>query len=165
MGKRGQLQLSFGMIFSVIIIAVTLFVAIYIIMNFLKFRDCSQIDLYYDGLQQRVNKIYGASEGASTNHLFQLPSSIDYVCFGSLSQSTSLEDRQIQDSLRNYYGANAKGNAFIYPNPAKCGRRYGMYSLNHSSTTQFFCKELEDKGKSSIRLTFDPFDTSVNILK
>ena len=83
MEKRGSVQLSFGMIFSIIIIIVTVSIAFYVIAYFLDLRKCTEIGLFYKDFQDKIDDIW-KSEFASEEFVGRLPSGIDGVCLGNL---------------------------------------------------------------------------------
>jgi hypothetical protein len=139
MDKRGQVQLSFGMIISVIIIAATIIVAGYVIINFIKTRDCAQIGTFYQDLQKSVDRIY-SSDGGQDVFEGTLPSKVSEVCMGELSQTASSQDKQKQDYFKKY--ASNDKNMFIYPIASSCGNKYSIQKLDHCKTSEFFCASL-----------------------
>ena len=54
MKKRGQLQISFGMIFSIILIIAFVALAVYVIMIFLDTGKCANTGLFKNDLQQEI---------------------------------------------------------------------------------------------------------------
>ena len=79
-GEKGQLHLSFGMIFSIILIIVFIFFAFYAIKIFLNVGEKTEIASFVKDLQTDVNKIWKASQG-SQQVSYGLPSSVEKVCF------------------------------------------------------------------------------------
>ena len=84
--KRGQFQISFGMLFSIILIIAFVAVAIYVIMFFLKMKKCSEISLFVKDLQEKIDRAWSSEE---SDFLFtrSLPSGIKKVCFIDLSKA------------------------------------------------------------------------------
>ncbi len=78
--KRGQLNLSFGMIFSIILIIVFLGAAFYAIQQFLSFQSNLQTQKFYSSLQSDVNTAWTSTE-ASTPATYIVPSGVKQVCF------------------------------------------------------------------------------------
>lgn len=79
--KRGaQLKLSFGMIFSIILIIVFIAFAFFAIKKFLGIKNEIQIRQFLDDLQKDVDKIWKGSQGSQEVE-YILPSKIDAVCF------------------------------------------------------------------------------------
>ena len=58
MEKRGQIQISFGMIFSIIIIIAIVAVSIYVITIFLDFNKCGKVVLFYEDLEEEIQKAW-----------------------------------------------------------------------------------------------------------
>src|SRR3989338_4193949 len=98
-GRKGQFEVSFGMIFSVIVIIAVIVVAFYIIMQFLEFKDCTALGLYYDNLESEINKAWASTGVTSKTFSGDVPSAVDYVCFGNLNKPASGEDRKRQTEL------------------------------------------------------------------
>jgi len=78
--RRGQMKLSFGMIFSIILIIIFIAFAFVGIKNFLELQDSVKIGQFLDNLQADVNSAWRGS-GGSTEVEYLLPSKIDAVCF------------------------------------------------------------------------------------
>ncbi len=74
------MKLSFGMIFSIILIIIFIAFAFYGIKNFLEFQDSVKIAQFVNGLQSDVDKMWQSS-GSSNEVEYLLPSKIDAVCF------------------------------------------------------------------------------------
>ena len=85
--KRG-LELSFSMIFSIIVIIAIVAVAFYMISYLLKLKNCTELGLFTRELQETVDRAWNAD---SSSELFErtLPSFVDKVCVGSLEQGTN----------------------------------------------------------------------------
>ncbi len=80
MNKRGQIQLSFGMIFSIILIIVFIAFAIYAIIQFLGLQNSIKINTFYSTLQGDVNTIWNSAQATQAKS-YNLPSSIKEICF------------------------------------------------------------------------------------
>jgi len=78
--KTGQMKLSFGMIFSIILIIIFIAFAFYGIKNFLELQDSVKTAQFMNGLQADVDKMWQSS-GGSQKVEYLLPSKIDAVCF------------------------------------------------------------------------------------
>ena len=78
--KRAQLKLSFGMIFSIILIIVFLGFGFFAIQKFLSFQHDVQIKQFYSSLNEDVLKAYKSTR-ASSGETYSLPSSVKQVCF------------------------------------------------------------------------------------
>lgn len=82
MKKRGALELSFGMIFSIILIIVFIAAAIYSIIKFLDFQDTLKIEKFANDLQADVDNLWKSTQGSSPRE-YSLPTKIISVCFSS----------------------------------------------------------------------------------
>ena len=78
--KKGQMKLSFGMIFSIILIIFFIAFAIYGIFKFLELQDSIQINLFVENLQRDVDKMWRSPKG-SQEVSYRLPSKITSICF------------------------------------------------------------------------------------
>lgn len=159
MKKRGQLELSFSMIFSIILIIAFVGVAIYAIVSFLNLGACGKIGLYYNDLQNEVTKAW---QGEITYAIFEgtLPSGIEKVCFGNISQSAEQKSREEQLFFRKY--ASYGGNVFMYRPEKACGQQLASKRIEHMRTNAFFCVNVE-KEKISIKLSKGEKDSEVTL--
>lgn len=80
MEKRAQMKISFGMIFSIILIIAFLAFAFYAIKNFLLLSDAAKIGQFRDKFQKDVNDLWKSAEG-SQEVSYSLPRKIDQACF------------------------------------------------------------------------------------
>lgn len=80
-GKVGQMKLSFGMIFSIILIVIFIAFAFYAIKIFLGIQDEMKIAQFADRLQSDVDKAWRGDGGDSNKVEYLLPSKIESVCF------------------------------------------------------------------------------------
>lgn len=78
--KKGQMQISFGMIFSIILIIVFLAFGFYAITKFLELQSSIQIDQFMQDFQNDVDKMWKSPEG-SRSVRYTLPTKISSVCF------------------------------------------------------------------------------------
>lgn len=150
-GRRGQLQISFGMIFSIIIIVATLAVASYVLVKFVDFGSRVSCKLFYRDLQERIDRAW--AEDGKTSDIFKgkMPHGVEKVCLGSISENAAVYDKAVQEELKFY--ADKDSNLFFYP-PEKsaCGSDGFVYSLVHASTNNFFCIPVVD-GKVELKIS------------
>jgi hypothetical protein len=78
--KGGQLQLSFGMIFSIILIIIFLAFGFYAITKLIDLQRSIQIESFLRDFQEDIDKMWKSSQG-SQNLVYTLPSKINAVCF------------------------------------------------------------------------------------
>ncbi len=79
-GKRAQMKLSFGMIFSIILIVAFLAFAFYGIKAFLKIQDKARVGVFLDDFKNDVNKIWKSSQ-ASQEIEYAISSKVEKICF------------------------------------------------------------------------------------
>lgn len=148
--------MSFGVIFSVILIIVIVAVSFYAIRAFLRQSDCANVGLFYNGLEENINNAWH-SDGYRDIFEEGLPSGVEKVCFGSLSQ-TPLDSvsgklkSEIEFSNCNTYGG--KANVFIYPPKKACDFDLCSHVFEHVKTEgdKFFCVGPGAKGKFPVKL-------------
>lgn len=78
--KRGALNLSFGMIFSIILIIAFLVFAFYAIKTFLGVSDAAKIANFRENLQNDIDEMWRSSGGVQEVS-YSLPRQIEKVCF------------------------------------------------------------------------------------
>ena len=110
--KRGQMKMSFGMIFSIILMIVFVSVAFYAIQKFLELQNSTQIAKFARDLQEDVDKMWKGSQGSQSQTYF-LPSKIDYVCFIDYISSEYGRYDDFFSELDQFYYENE--NLFFYP--------------------------------------------------
>jgi len=143
MKRKGQIQISFGMIFSIIIVIATIAIGFYVINYFLDLSNCTKVGLFRDSLNNKINGANGAWYADIVEDEFKgnVPSKINYVCFGNFSMTPedSTKTKEIFEELKKY-GEEDK-NVFIYPPKEACEGAF--YNLKHVSfeENKFFCVE------------------------
>ena len=81
MKKRGQMKLSFGMIFSIFLVIVFLSFSVYAIIKFINMQQAIQIELFKDNLQAHITAIWLSHGEYSEEKKYYLPKKINAVCF------------------------------------------------------------------------------------
>jgi hypothetical protein len=79
--KRGQLDISFGMIFSIILIIIFLAFGFYAIKKFMDLQSEVQIKQFLDDFQTFVDKIRKSNGEYSQYKDYSLPTKITSICF------------------------------------------------------------------------------------
>ena len=139
--KRAQMKLSFGMIFSIILIIIFLSVAFYAITKFLDLKDDIQVGDSINKLESDVNRIWRATQ-ASEEHTYVFPEKIELVCFidydkDSKGEFTTYKEGSelvnIYKKLRKRTNIHNK-NLFFYP--IGSGGSTGAYNLKHINLTK-----------------------------
>jgi hypothetical protein len=88
--NRGQLDISFGMIFSIILIIIFLVFGFYAIKKIIELQQEVQIQQFLKDFQNDVDKMWKSPQG-STNVAYQLPTKITSICFVSNSEFENLK--------------------------------------------------------------------------
>jgi len=114
--KRGVISISFGMIFSIILIIAIIGVAFYAITYFLNLSKCTEIALFYQGFQEEVDEAW-ASEITRETFVGKLPGGIEAVCFYD-RDAESIGSGEEYDALKDYF--ITQGNMFLYPPENAC---------------------------------------------
>ena len=160
-GRRAQLQISFGMIFSIIIIVATLAVAGYVLAKFVNLGGNVSCKIFYDDLQKEIDKAWSGDGATSDIFSGRVPRGVDKVCFGNFSTAASASDRQVYEELKFY--SSEKGNLFFYPTSEnECDNEGFVYILNHVSITKFFCVSEKDR-KAEIKISKSVTDALITL--
>lgn len=124
--KRGQLKISFGMIVSVILIAVFIAVAFYAISKFLGWQRVIQIGQFTDELQYDIDKIWKGSQGSQTVS-YSLPGKIEKICLTDFdSPPRGIDGDKYSELQRGFYGSE---NLVFYPTSS--GEGMTIPKINH----------------------------------
>lgn len=110
--KRGQMKLSFGMIFSIILIIIFISFAFYAIQKFLSIQNSVQVGKFTNDFQSNIDKIWKGSQGSEEKEYF-LPKKIEYVCFIDYSSKRKGINQIQYKELEQFYYENE--NMFFYP--------------------------------------------------
>ena len=150
MNKKGQIQISFGMIFSIIIVIATVAIGFYVINYFLNLSSCTKTSLFWDSLTDEVDKAWN-TDITQTVFSGNVPSGVGYVCFGNFSMTpeNTVITRKIFAELKDY-GENGK-NSFIYPPKKAC--ELAFYDLKHARFGKFFFCVPAKSGEVSVKLS------------
>jgi len=149
--KRGQLQISFGMIFSIIIIIATIAIAFYFIQKFLNASDCVVVGDFYSKLQEDIDSAW-RSPVAQTKFEGELSSGIESICFGNLADRQPGTYSKEFAELQLYI--NEDNNFFMYPGSKACNSKGAMKQLKNVDATGFFCKPVVG-GKVELTISKD----------
>lgn len=157
--------MSFGMIFSIILIVLFLAFAIYGIMKLLDFQKSVQFGQFTNNLQDDINKMWGGTQG-SVEKTYNLPEQSDYVCFFDVnSQAIGAKSSYAKDFELVSSGEN---NFYFYP----VGSAQGQDSkiIQHIDTQKItmnenpFCIPNVD-GKVKMTIKMDLGDSLVTITR
>jgi len=78
--KRGQMKLSFGMIFSIFLIIIFIAFAVYAITKFINLQKTIQMKSFAENLQSDVTNMWSSPRG-SQEETYSLPNKVEAVCF------------------------------------------------------------------------------------
>jgi hypothetical protein len=158
--KRAQIQLSFSMIFSIILVIATLAVAFYVIKTFVIGSKCTKIQLFYNDLENEIDEVWRSGSARQT-YKVGLPTGIEEICFGEINQ--------LKEKYPNEYKALSKysllqKNLFIYPTQKSCDSSVSYRKLEHVNIKESFCVPVK-KGELSIVLIKGSNDSLVTLCK
>lgn len=133
--------MSFGMIFSIILIIVFVAFAFFGIKKFIDFKNNTQITKFKADLDAATERIWKNSLDANEPHEYFLPSKVKYVCFMSNANREGVGTSGIQKSdFTRYY--DGEENMFLYP-PEKMGS-FASTKIEHINVTAM----VEDKDEN-----------------
>lgn len=159
-GCKGQMQLSFGMIFSIILIVIFISFAFYAIQKFLDMQRVAQVGQFVDKLQADVDKLWTGSQGSQEVE-YVLPTKIQYVCFIDYS-SNIRTNKDFATKLRQVY---ENQNIVFHPYDFGTLDSMEIKHINIQKITEGenpFCFE-NKKGKVKITLQKD-FDEALVLI-
>jgi hypothetical protein len=113
--KKGQMNMSFGMIFSIILIVVFLGFAIYAIITFLGTTQYTIAASFFKNLQKDVNDIWQSGMGSSLRE-YSVPSKATFVCFGDTKASNFNQAQNEFEELTSVFWGGK--NVAFYPKSA-----------------------------------------------
>ena len=154
--KRSQevFGMSFGVIFSIILIVFILVVAGIAINHFLGLKKCTQLGLFIEDVQGDVDKAWNSQKFIDEKS-YTLPSNLDYVCFANLSnplKGGGMES-EVYSDISLYELSN--GNMFFYPGEKSCNMPY--VNVKHIDINEItksknpYCIPIE-KSKTTIKI-------------
>ena len=168
MGKRGQMKLSFGMIFSIILIIIFIAFAIYTIGIFLGLQKDAISGKLFNDVQRDVDKVWKSAESLEEFEYF-LPRGIDSVCFVDFSYDygRGIAENLYDDLERISFG---EGNFVLYSEGLKPGSDFSSKEIKNIDIEQ--TTEMDNplcfrgsSGKVKITLKKDFSESNVTVLK
>jgi len=162
MKKKGQIELSFGMIFSIILIIIFLSFAFFVIKKFLDMKDALEAGRFASQLQDDVDKMWKSSQGSQEQE-YIISSKIEKVCFADFDSNNAGNDSELYRKLKQVYYGNE--NLFFYPVGSGNGiDAIRIEYINIEKITEEnnpYCIENNGKVKLTINKNFD--EVLVNI--
>lgn len=157
--KKGAISLSFGFIFSIIMIAAIIAVAFYAISFFLNLGRCADVSLFVRDLQENVDGAW-SSEISKETFIVTVPRGIKSICFWDEAGENSGEEfREIKEFLRM-----DRNNMFFYPPENACD--FPATKIDHIDVSElgWYCFPAE-KNEVKIRLEKDSDNPLVVVKK
>lgn len=111
-GKKGQVELSFGMIFSIFLIIVFIAFAIYAIGKFLDIQKSAKTGQLAQNFQADIDKMWKSSSGSQEVE-YSLANSVSLACFQDFELEKKGPWADIYDNLRLAHSENE--NFLFYP--------------------------------------------------
>lgn len=113
--KRAQITgLPFQFIFSLIIIAITLFVAVWAIRIFLAKSEQAKIGNFVTEVKNEINELWFSSYEAEKNVSFDFSNKFTYVCFANTSEDDFSCNSINKDDVEQYISREGI-NLFLVP--------------------------------------------------
>ncbi|MEK6800751.1 MAG: hypothetical protein AABY05_02360 [Nanoarchaeota archaeon] len=164
--KRGQevFGMSYGVIFSIILIIAIIGIGFFVIQHFLELSQCTEIGNFYKSVQEKVDECWnsGICKDDLKEFEYKLPSKIKNVCFGSIDLPANSVDSPIKIKIEDYAFETSE-NLFLYPPEAACDGNLYSLDLKHSLIGGFFCVSTSDLEK--IKLNKEVNDSVVRIVR
>ena len=154
--KRGQLKLSFGMIFSIILIVIFIGTAFFAINKFLDLQETVQVGKFATDFQADIKKIWDGSQGSEQRE-YTLPKKVQKVCLIDYPSEAKGKDSNLYKEFEQVFFETE--NMFFYP----IGSAQGLDSRNMkyvdlekiTETNNPFCIEnINGKVKPIIKKNF-----------
>jgi len=125
MKKRGQMKLSFGMIFSIILIIIFIAFAFYAIQKFLGMQKTVQIGQFKNKLQSDIDEMWKGTQGSQEAE-YALPKKIKYVCFIDINSEGTGQNKNLYKELKRICHNE---NLVFYP--ISFANEFGTFELEH----------------------------------
>jgi hypothetical protein len=143
--RRGQLDISFGMLFSIIVIIATIALAFYFLRVFFQTSSCTGFELLHQEIRERVDAVWRAPQARELLTL-RLPARITAVCFGT--PDIQEERGSVLDSYR-VQGAGV----YFYPPQEACAGNLAAKTLTRGvPAPAWFCVTPNARQRATITL-------------
>ncbi len=116
--KKAQqsVGMSFGMIFSIILIVIFVAFAFMAIKFFLNFGSSSQVVQFYESFQGEIDNAW-SSASVEKPYEINLPKKITHICFANFSAPLTA-DQELSSQIKSY---DYESNLFLIPQKAAFG--------------------------------------------
>ena len=165
LGDKGQIKLSFGMIFSIILIIIFVAFAGYAIMKLFDFQNVITAGQFINNLQEDIDKIWTGGVG-SQEISYSVPQKAETICFidyGS-SERGDVDGRDLYEELQRGFVQNE--NLFFYPSGSSDMRN--GFNIRHIDLAEItrennpLCFDV-NKGKIRLVIKMDAGESLVKI--
>jgi len=161
--KRGQMEMSFGMIFSIILIVIFIAFAVYAILKFIETQRTTQVASFLNDFQIDIDKMWQSSGGSQESN-YNIPSNIEYVCLIDYESRANNQENIYNELKQNY---NGKKNIFFYPLNSGKGFEKEIKNIDIKKTTDsknpFCIKSTKGKIKLTIKKDFGEALVTISI--
>ena len=162
--RRSQMQLSFGMIFSIILIIIFISFAFYAITKLLEWQRIQKVTSFINDFERDIDRMWKA--GGSQEVSYVLPSRIKKVCFIDYlgDKKEGRDDEGVWREMDSFF--NEKENMFFYPEnsggkiKARFIRNIDLKKI--TSEKNPFCFK-NSEGKLKMRIKMSPEESLVTI--
>jgi len=164
--SQGIFGLSFGMIWSIILIVFFIISAFIGIRAFLNFQKNATIGLFMDGLQSRINEAWNSQSIQNFRYNSTLPGGVEYVCFINLSATTPKNASNIEKSIFEDITGGAvdySKNFYIYAPDKDYSIKWANIKHVDLSQKNPICIEVLSGGKVSIKMERNFEDPLVSV--
>jgi hypothetical protein len=110
--NKAQLKISFGMLFSIILIVIFISVAFYAIYIFIDLQKAVKIGKFTDDLQFTIDNIWKSGSG-STEFEIDLPNEVEEACITDFESSARGINSGKYSKMQLLYSGSE--NLFLYP--------------------------------------------------
>ena len=161
--KRAILGLSFGVIFSILLIIFFVMIAFIAINAFLNTRDCAKLGIFLSNFQSDVDKAWNAQRD-EFDFKGDLPRNLDFVCFYNFNKDPRGAFDYIGHDIGVFEGTD--DNFYFYPTENACSiPRHNIKHMDIEGMTRNqnpFCVKI-DRGLLRLKVIKDFNDRFVTI--
>lgn len=138
LNKKSQMKLSFGMIFSIILIVLFLAFGIYGIMKFLEISECAKLGKMVDSLRDDVDKMWKAPQGSQKVIYNGIPKDVKYICFVNYEADGIGKNIAIFSQMKRSYFGESENLEFYPEESTQCME---SIEINHIDIEDITSKE------------------------
>jgi len=156
--KKAAIEMSFAMIFSIILIGVFVAAAFFGIRIFLDYQKNVQIGMFINDLQNDIDSAYNAAD-SSTVYNGNLPTGVQYICFINWKNQT-VNENGIETNLYNQIKTsgiiNYDQNFYVYaPGKSFSVKAKQIKHIDLSKHNPICIKVINNKASVKITKRFD----------